>query len=233
MTVASAPTKDRKLVIVGDSAFAEIACEYFTHDSPYEVVAFAVERAFLKRDTLMGRPVIAFEEMTTRCPPESHEVYVAIVYTGLNRLRARLLAAAKAAGYGPASYVSPHAFVWRNAKIGEHCFIFENNVVQPFAALGDNVVLWSGNHIGHHSRVGDNVFVASHVVVSGFCDIGANCFLGVNASVANNVAVARDCWIGPGVAITRNTAQGELYPASESAAAKVSAPRFFRVRDAQ
>lgn len=34
--------KDRKLIIVGDSAFAEIAYEYFTHDSPFEVVAFAV-----------------------------------------------------------------------------------------------------------------------------------------------------------------------------------------------
>ena len=27
--------KSRKLVIIGDTAFAEIAYEYFTHDSPY------------------------------------------------------------------------------------------------------------------------------------------------------------------------------------------------------
>ncbi len=32
----------KNLVIVGDSAFAEVAYEYFTHDSPYTVVAFAV-----------------------------------------------------------------------------------------------------------------------------------------------------------------------------------------------
>jgi hypothetical protein len=31
-----------KLVVLGDGAFAEIAYEYFTHDSEYEVVAFAV-----------------------------------------------------------------------------------------------------------------------------------------------------------------------------------------------
>ena len=29
-------TKTEKLVIVGNTAFAEIAYEYFTHDSPYE-----------------------------------------------------------------------------------------------------------------------------------------------------------------------------------------------------
>jgi hypothetical protein len=27
----------KKLLIVGDGEFAEIACEYFTHDSDYEV----------------------------------------------------------------------------------------------------------------------------------------------------------------------------------------------------
>ena len=30
------PMSGPKLVIVGDSLFAEIAYEYFTHDSPYE-----------------------------------------------------------------------------------------------------------------------------------------------------------------------------------------------------
>jgi ssRNA-specific RNase YbeY (16S rRNA maturation enzyme) len=37
----------RRLVIVGDSEFAEIAYEYFTYDSPYEVVAFSVEKEYL------------------------------------------------------------------------------------------------------------------------------------------------------------------------------------------
>jgi sugar O-acyltransferase (sialic acid O-acetyltransferase NeuD family) len=221
----------RKLVIIGDSAFAEIACEYFSSDSPYEVAAFAVEEAYRKQASLLGRPVVAFEDLTRQFPPGSHDVYVAVVYSELNRLRARLLRAAKDAGYTPASFISPHAFVWPNVKLGEHCFIFEHNVVQPFVTLGSNVVLWSGNHIGHHSRIGDNVFVSSHVVVSGFCDIGANSFLGVNATVANNVTVAADCWIGPGAVISSDTRAGELYRAPEAEAAKVSARRFFKVKE--
>ena len=39
------PAKTHKLVIVGDGEFGDIAYQYFTYDSPYEVVAFAVERA--------------------------------------------------------------------------------------------------------------------------------------------------------------------------------------------
>jgi sugar O-acyltransferase (sialic acid O-acetyltransferase NeuD family) len=223
-------TKDRKLVIVGDSAFAEIACEYFTVDSRYQVAGFAVERAFLKRDSLAGLPVVAFEDMERHFPPAEHHFFAANVYTQLNRLRTRLYRAAKALGYAPASFVSPRAFVWRNVEIGEHCFIFEDNVIQPFVRIGDNVVLWSGNHIGHHSTIRDNCFIASHVVVSGFCDIGENCFVGVNATFANNLTIGADCLIGAGALVSANVDADKVVrgPSSEASG---SAKRLSRVKD--
>jgi sugar O-acyltransferase (sialic acid O-acetyltransferase NeuD family) len=223
--------KSRKLVIVGDSAFAEVAYEYFMRDSKYDVVAFAVEQPYLKREEMSGVPVVPFESLRERYPPQDHDVYVAIVYTQMNRLRTRLAKAAKALGYQLASYVSARAFIWPNVVLGEHCFIFENNVIQAFVTIGDNVVLWSGNHIGHHSKLGDNVFISSHVVISGFCEIAQNCFIGVNVAVGNNLKIANDCWIGPGAVISRSTKAGELYKSPESEVAKVNALRFFRVNE--
>ncbi|MFO1223424.1 MAG: acetyltransferase [Burkholderiaceae bacterium] len=221
--------KNRKLVIVGDSAFAEIAREYFDADSDYRVAGFAVEAAYLKRTELHGLPVVAFEDLERCFPAADHEIFVAVVYTQLNRLRTRLAQAAKARGYRLASFVSPRAFVWRNVTIGEHCFVFEDNTVQPFVSIGDNVVLWSGNHVGHHSVIEANCFVASHVVISGFCTIGASSFLGVNATIANNVRVGRDNWVGPNVAVMKDTADGALFKTEQPEPARVSAPRFFKV----
>ena len=226
----SAPAKDRKLVIVGDSAFAEIAYEYFTHDSRYEVACFAVERAHMKRDSLCGLPVVAFEDVERDYAPAAHHFFAANVYTQLNRLRTRLYKAAKEKGYSPASFVSPRAFVWHNVQLGEHCFIFEDNVVQPFVKIGDNVVLWSGNHIGHHSTIGDNCFLASHVVVSGFCEIGANCFIGVNATFANNLKLGADCIVGAGALVSGDVEPDKVVrgPSSEASG---SAKRLSRVKD--
>src|SRR5579859_4236050 len=144
-----------KIVIVGDGEFAEIAYEYFTHDSAFDVAAFAVERPYLKRDSLFDLPVVAFENLETLYPPSKFGIFVAITFTQLNRVRARLYHSAKAKGYLPVSYVSSQAFVWRNAVIGENCFIFENNVVQYHAQIGNNVVLWSGNHVGHRAVIHD------------------------------------------------------------------------------
>jgi sugar O-acyltransferase (sialic acid O-acetyltransferase NeuD family) len=223
--------KTRKLILVGDSAFAEIAQEYFEVDSEYSVVAFSVERPFLKNETKNGLPVVAFEDLTLRFDPATHDVYVATVYTQLNRLRTRLAAAAREKGYGLASYISSRAFIWRNVEVGEHCFIFEDNTVQPFVKIGNNVVLWSGNHIGHHTTVRDNCFISSHVVISGFCDIGANTFMGVNATVANNVTIGRDNWIGPNTAIMKSTAPGAFYRTVQPEIYKLSAPAFFKVSE--
>ncbi|MFQ5921379.1 MAG: acetyltransferase [Anaerolineales bacterium] len=196
--------KTHKLIIVGDSAFAEIAYEYFTHDSNHEVVAFSVEEDYLKRDVLFGLPVVPFEELETIYSPSEHSFFVATVYTQMNALRARLYEEAKEKGYVPASYMSSRAFVWRNCHIGEHCFIFEDNTVQPFVRLGNNVILWSGNHIGHHSTIGDHCFISSQVVVSGFVHIGESCFFGVNSTVANNVSIGDRCLIGAGALVLSN-----------------------------
>jgi UDP-3-O-[3-hydroxymyristoyl] glucosamine N-acyltransferase len=124
----------------------------------------------------------------------------------LNRRRTRFVEAARGKGYPLASYVSSSAFVARSAEIGEHCFVFEDNTVQPYVRIADNVVLWSGNHIGHHSKIRDNCFISSHVVISGSCEIGENCFLGVNSTLVNDISIGRDTWIGPHVVVTKDVA---------------------------
>lgn len=206
-----APGGAQKIVIVGDGETAELAYEYFTHDSPHEVVAFSVERDYRKKDELFGLPVIDFELIEDRFPPAAHRAFVAVSYVKLNRVRARLFAEAKRKGYALTSYVSSRAFVWHNVEIGENCFIFENNVVQYGVKIGNNVVLWSGNHVGHQTVIKDNVFISSHVVVSGYCEVGENCFLGVNSSVANNVKIAKDCLIGMGAVIHKDTEERKVY----------------------
>jgi sugar O-acyltransferase (sialic acid O-acetyltransferase NeuD family) len=202
--------KTRKLVLFGDSAFAEIAREYFDHDSPYEVVAFTVTSDYLREPVKDGLPVVPFEQVAELYPPDEHDLHVALVYNQLNRPRMQFYAAAKALGYTLANYVSSRAFVWRNVTMGDNVFIFEDNTVQPFVTLGSNLVLWSGNHIGHHSTLRDHSFISSHVVISGFCDIGPSCFFGVNSTVGNNVTVGADCLVGSGALVVRDVPAGSL-----------------------
>jgi sugar O-acyltransferase (sialic acid O-acetyltransferase NeuD family) len=200
-----------KLIIVGNTSFAEIAYEYFLYDSPYEIVAFSVEDEYIKEKNIFGLPVVAFEQLDNKFSPNNHDIFVAATYTQLNRLRTRLAEDIKSRGYRLASYISSQAFLWRNVELGEHCFIFEDNTIQPFVSIGSNNIIWSGNHIGHHTKIGDNNFISSHVVISGHCNINDNCFFGVNSTLANNLNISDDTLIGAGAVLTKNTKKGGVY----------------------
>lgn len=222
----------KRLVIVGDGEFAEIAYEYFTHDSNYEVVGFAVEKEYITKDTLYNLPIIEFENIEQKFPPHQYKIFVAITFSQLNNVRTRLYETAKKMGYQFATYISSKAFVWNNASIGENCFIFENNVIQHFVSIGNNVILWSGNHVGHRSSIADNCFISSHVVISGYCSLGKNCFVGVNSTFVDNISIGDYCFIGAGCFLSKNIESGTMYKAPPSARAeisKLSSFKFFKI----
>lgn len=64
--------------------------------------------------------------------------------------------------------------------LGKHCFVFEDNTLQPFVTIGN-------------------------VVISGLCDVGRNTFIGVNAALADKVTIGEDNWIGIGATIVNDT----------------------------
>lgn len=196
--------KSKKLVIVGTGEFGQIAYEYFTFDSPYKVEAFAVEKAYIEKNEMYGLPIVEFERVRELYPPGEHDVFVAITYSKLNRIRTRIYNICKQYGYKCATYISSHAFVWRNVTVGENTFIFEDNTIQHCAQIGNNCILWSGNHVGHRSVIEDNCWLTSHDVVSGFCRIGRNSFLGVNVSIGDRVTIAEDSVIGAGSVTVKN-----------------------------
>src|SRR5919201_4599107 len=142
-----------KIVIIGLGETAEIAHEYFTHDSRHSVAAFSAESQFLESKSFCGLPAVPFEELTEHYDPSDYAAFVAVSSTQLNRVRARLFREVRALGFRCVSYVSSRAFVWPTVEIGENAFIFENNVLQHKVRIGDDVVLWSGNHVGHQTVI--------------------------------------------------------------------------------
>jgi sugar O-acyltransferase (sialic acid O-acetyltransferase NeuD family) len=216
--------KNKSLIILGAGETASLAYEYFTHDSPYTVVAFTAERKFLTKKIIHGIPVVPFETITKRYPPKKYDMFIAVSSTKLNRVRARLYSLAKKKHYTLASYVSSHAFVWRTVRHGDNCFILENNVIQHGVLIGNDVTLWSGNHIGHQTHISDHVFISSHCVLSGYCTIGFYSFLGVNSTYNDHITVAPDCIIGSGSVVIRNTQKGNVYVGNPAKLLKKSTP---------
>ena len=223
--------KNKKLVIVGLGETADLAYEYFTKDSAFEVVAFSADKEFLNIKEKYKLPIVNAEDLLACYPPSDFLLFVAIASSRLNYDRKKVYLRLKDQGYKFASYISSKAFVWDNVKIGENCFILENNTLQPFVIIGNNVTLWSGNHIGHRSEIRDHCFITSHVVISGFCKIEENCFMGVNSSIADNVTIAENNFIAMSTAVHKNTKAKSMYIGCPAKDAGIDTIEYFNVKN--
>lgn len=216
----------KPLVVFGTGDIAELAQFYFDTDSGHEVAAFTVDAAYLKDDTFRGLPVLAFEEVAATHPPDRFDFFVALSYAKLNAVRKQKYLAAKALGYRLTSYISSRASLLNAGRIGENCFILEDNTVQPFVTIGNNVSLWSGNHIGHHSVIKDHCFLASHIVVSGGVEIGEQCFIGVNATLRDHIRIGDRCVVGAGALLLADAEPEGVYLGTATERSKVPSSRL-------
>lgn len=216
----------KPLVIFGSGDIAQLAHYYFSTDSNYEVVAFTVDANYIKESEFCGLPVVAFEDVAKNYPPDSYDFFVALSYSKLNAVRKEKFLAAKEMGYKLVSFISSRATVLNEGRIGENCFIFEDNTIQPFVTIGNNVTLWSGNHIGHHSEIHDHTFVASHVVISGGVEIGEQCFVGVNVTLRDHIKIGDRCVVGAGALLLADAAPEGVYIGTATERSKVPSTRL-------
>jgi len=191
----------KQVIIFGTSDFAQVAYVYLSKDSPYRVAAFTVHEQYLTEPQLLGLDVVPFEQLERRYSPAEYAMFIAVGFSKLNRLRTDIYQLCKRKGYELISYISSHAVHLGDIEIGDNCFVFDNNMIQPFVRIGGNVFLGSGNHIGHHSIIEDDVFLASHVVVSGGVRIGQGSFVGVNVTIRDHVSIGKKCVLGAGALV--------------------------------
>jgi sugar O-acyltransferase (sialic acid O-acetyltransferase NeuD family) len=200
-----------KIIVFGNSLFAEHIYFLIKHESLYEVAAFTVDRRYIKEEKLFGLPVVPFDTVESIFPPPEYKMIVPLSFQRVNRLRAEKYSEAKTKGYELINYRSSNITSYPGLVVGDNCIIMENAIIGPLAEIGNDVVVASAAIIGHHAVIKDHCFIAPGAVILGGVIVEEYSFIGANATVKEEVKIARECIIGSGVSITRNTQERGVY----------------------
>ena len=219
-----------KVIIFGTGNFGHDAYVYLTHDSPYEIAAFTVDRQYIGQDTLFSHPVVPFEQVELSLPPEEYKMLVALGFRDLNQLRAARYEQAKSKGYQFVNYVSSKATVWPGADLGENCVISPNSCIYSSAKIGNCVILEPSCVVGHYSVVKDHCFLGTCVALSGGVTVESYCFIGTGATVRDGVMIAQQCVIGAGALILEDTVERGVYMGKQADRLPISSDRLPLVR---
>ena len=148
----------KKIVIFGTGELAQ-RIFFYLKDSEDYVVAFSANKSNIDSNELLGLPVVPFENIQEKYPPEKFSMFIALAYSEMNKKRTRFFEQAKNKGYELYSYVHPSTKIWDEFEMGENCFILAENIIQPFVKIGDNVLIGSNNLISHNTIIENNCFL--------------------------------------------------------------------------
>lgn len=184
----------RDVVMISTGMAAEVLAYYLDHMSNLNLVGFAIDKDFLRHDTFLGRPVVAWEDVTGYFPPDQVSLIGPPSFARLNAFRRDRYHAGKSMGYGFASYIHPDSVVMTN-DIGEHCIILHGVTVEPATKICENVVIWSDSHVSHHCSIGAHTFLSGLVGIAGSTTVGEECYLAGKVGVANKRRIGDRCAI--------------------------------------
>lgn len=216
------------VVLFGVGQLAEVMTDYLREDPNINLVGYTVDRGFLpEKNEFKGRPIVAWEDITTTFPCDRFHLLGPVSYRDNNRFRRDRYLEAKAKGYRFVSFIHPSSHVV-GAEIGENSIILEDCTVQPYAKIGACSILWSKVHIGHHAQIGDYCFFASFCGIAGNARVGDCTFFGGQSGLIDNLSVGSDCIIGAGTTLTCSVPDGSVAVARDVRIIKGAARRFAR-----
>jgi sugar O-acyltransferase (sialic acid O-acetyltransferase NeuD family) len=219
----------KKLLIFGTGKIAEVIYYYAAGECGYEVEAFCVNKEYVGPGKFQDKPVVPFEDIEKTYSPDRYEMFVAVGYHDLSRLREAKCREAMEKGFRLVSIVSPQAHLPTNVSHGWNCFIMPPAIIHPCVSLGNNVFVWSGAMIGHHTRIEDHCWLTSACHISGNVTLGANTFVAVNATVGHSVQVGPNCFLGANSLVTKNLEADKVVISESSKPIRLSSSQFLRM----
>lgn len=199
------------VIVFGTGQVSKLARYNLEQEGSHRVAAFTVDAGWITEPSFCGIPVVPFEELAERYPPERFAMFVPLSYRNRNRLRVEKYHAAKLMKYGFVSIVPAEVGADHSVQTGENCFIAPGAIVRPFARIGDNCHVAAGAVISHDVVVERHCFVSSAAVVGGGAHVGEGCVIALNATVLNGILVAPRCLIGAGAVLTADSAPDGVY----------------------
>lgn len=193
----------KKVIIFGTGKIADVVYYYAKYECKLEIEAFTIDKKYISGNEFNSLPIVPFEEIEHKYPPSEYDMFIALGYQNLNKLREKKCKEAKDKGYSLVSIISPLANLPLNVQHGENCFIASPSLIHPHVKLGNNVFVFSGAMIGHHSIIDDNCWFTSSANISGAVKVGKNCFFAVNSTVGNQVKIGDNCFIGANSLVTK------------------------------
>ena len=194
-----------KLLIYGAGTYGKIVY----HDikqfgtEQFDVVAFVMNEEYINEKTLYGLPVVPFENIEKRYPPDVYRMLICCGYTVM-RNRKAMYDKALAKGYALPNYISSKAILETVPEMGNNNIILANAVVGYEGKMGSDNIIFQNTWIGHEFTIGSHSIIGFGSSIGGRANIGDLSYLSIGVTATGRIYFGNECLCGVGSNIIKD-----------------------------
>ncbi len=201
--------KKNSIVIFGIGPISKTIYYASTKSGRYDICCFTADQKYIKKDSLCGMPIIAFDQIQLHYPPQKFDMLIVNVgFTTGTIARKDMFLRAKAKGYNLINYIDEKADVMEDVILGQNNIIMANTHIGPMGKMGDNNFIRENIYLGHDFNIGSHNTLAAGCNFGGSCKIGNLNFIAMGTTVIHKIEIKDANLVGAGSLVVKNIGSG-------------------------
>ena len=196
---------------MGTTCYSLEVYRYIKTEGFADVLAFCSHQKYIKDHTLVGLPIVAFEDLSSLFDMSNVHILNTIGYTQMNGVREKVANEILDNGYILGSYISKRALVYSDEVFGAGNIISPGAYVGPYVKIGMGNIIHPNATLTHHDTIGNYNFICAGVCIGGNVRVGNNCFIGLNSTIKNGLVISPYTLIGSGANVIQSTINNGVY----------------------
>lgn len=176
------------IIIFGTSPFSKLVRRYVDEDSKNTVIAFTINKAYIKETYFEGLPVIPFEDLQEVFPGLQIRILLTAGYKNMNELRKKMYYECKLKNYFICDFIHSSSKI-ETKSIGEGNIILPDVHIAPFVEVGDGNIFFNDVIVNHDTKIGNFNYFSPAFICGGECEIGNNNFYGLRSVLRDSICI--------------------------------------------
>ncbi|MUT65004.1 acetyltransferase [Paenibacillus sp. NEAU-GSW1] len=190
----------KPVILIGGGGHAKVCLDLLLRQQS-EIVGYTALQASSSLPDYIA--YLGDDEAVLRYEPGEVMLVNGIGMLGSSRIRSRIYARYKKAGYTFASLIHDSAVVSNLAEVCEGAQIMAGAVVQAGSVIGANVIVNTRAVIDHDCTIGKHAHISPGAVLCGGVTVGEHVHVGAGANVVQQVSIGDEAVIGAGSLVLR------------------------------
>ena len=193
-----------KIVIVGNSHFAEVVYEHIKQDTKWDILAFAANKKYIDRDSIETIPVISIEELDSVYKSDEILLVMAVGYGNGNRTREKMYQECVEKGFSFTNFIHSSVVCSKKVSWGDGNIVFPGVTIDSFVKIGNGNIFLPQVMVGHDVEIGNFCAISGGSLLGGSAKIGDRSFMGMGAIIKDQIILENDVYIGASAYVHKN-----------------------------